>query len=306
MKLSVIVPVYQVEKSLRCCVESILDQSFSDYELLLVDDGSTDGSSALCDELAAGDARIKVMHKQNGGLSSARNAGLDIAQGDYVAFVDSDDYLVEETFQPLMDILDDDIDTDILEFPVKQKVGTPQEHLLTFYDAEWDDTMKYWLDCEAYNHTYAWNKIYRRSLWNGVRFPEGKNFEDVWTLPLLLSKHPMVRTTNVGQYNYVFNAEGITAQNRPDDLKSLLDGMLAAAKILGVDWNDDKAAGWYFSVLNIQLDVNRLTGEEPLLPSRSLPRSLGRNWKDRLKIDILNKYGLNRLCKMHRRMKKVF
>lgn len=306
MKLSVIVPVYQVEKSLRKCVESILGQSFADFELLLVDDGSTDGSGAICDEMASDGHRIVTIHKPNGGLSSARNAGLDHARGDYVAFVDSDDFLSPDTLQPLMDILDDDIDTDILEFPVMQKVGTPHEHLLTFYDAEWDDITKYWLDCEAYSHTYAWNKIYRRSLWNDVRFPVGKNFEDVWTLPLLLRKHPMVRTTNEGQYNYVFNADGITAQNRPDDLKSLLEGELAAAQTLGIDWNDERADRWYMAVLNIQLDVNRLTGEEPLLPSRNLPRSMGQNWKERLKIDILNKYGIDGLCKMHRRMKRVF
>ena len=93
MKLSVIVPVYQVEATLDRCVASIVGQTFSDLEVILVDDGSSDRSPQLCDEWAAKDSRVRVIHKTNGGLSDARNAGLDVATGDFVTFVDSDDYL---------------------------------------------------------------------------------------------------------------------------------------------------------------------------------------------------------------------
>lgn len=92
-KVSVIVPVYNARKYLQCCVDSVLAQTFCDFELLLVDDGSRDGSDAICDAIASGDPRIRVLHKKNGGVSSARNAGLDTAKGEYVLFLDSDDYL---------------------------------------------------------------------------------------------------------------------------------------------------------------------------------------------------------------------
>ena len=90
-KITVIVPVYNTEKYLRRCVDSILAQTFTDFELLLVNDGSTDGSGAICDEYAQKDSRVRVFHKENGGVSSARNIGIDNAQGDWITFIDSDD-----------------------------------------------------------------------------------------------------------------------------------------------------------------------------------------------------------------------
>ena len=102
MKLSVIVPVYQVEATLDRCVASIVGQTFSDLEVILVDDGSSDRSPQLCDEWAAKDSRVRVIHKTNGGLSDARNAGLDVATGDFVTFVDSDDYLESDNYQHVL------------------------------------------------------------------------------------------------------------------------------------------------------------------------------------------------------------
>ncbi|MBQ4613065.1 MAG: glycosyltransferase [Clostridia bacterium] len=98
MRFSVILPVYNVEKYLQLCVDSVLAQTFNDYELILVDDGSTDGSPQLCDKLAEQDARIRVIHKPNGGLSDARNAGTADAKGDYIIYIDSDDFVLSNTF----------------------------------------------------------------------------------------------------------------------------------------------------------------------------------------------------------------
>ena len=96
-KISVIVPVYNTEKYLHRCIDSILDQTFTDFELLLIDDGSTDSSGTICDEYAAKDSRVRVFHKENGGVSSARNMGLDNAYGEWITFVDSDDYLIDQS-----------------------------------------------------------------------------------------------------------------------------------------------------------------------------------------------------------------
>ena len=98
MKFSIILPIYNVEAYLRDCVDSILQQTFTDYELILVDDGSKDGSPAICDEYAKKDNRIKVVHQQNAGQSAARNKGLSIAAGDYVVFIDSDDFVTSKDF----------------------------------------------------------------------------------------------------------------------------------------------------------------------------------------------------------------
>ena len=116
--LSVIIPVYNVEKYLRKCVDSILLQDFANMEVILVDDGSPDNSGAICDEYAEKDARVKVIHKENGGVSSARNTGLDVAQGKYIAFVDSDDYLLPNSFQPNVEYMENHPDIDLLQFPI--------------------------------------------------------------------------------------------------------------------------------------------------------------------------------------------
>ena len=102
MKLSIIIPVYRTQDTLERCLESILQQSFTDYEMILVDDGSDDGSPQLCDEYARKDARIRVIHKENGGLSDARNAGIRKARGEYITFVDSDDTMVDNTLENLI------------------------------------------------------------------------------------------------------------------------------------------------------------------------------------------------------------
>ena len=106
MKVSVIVPVYNTEKYLNKCIDSILAQTFTDFELLLIDDGSTDNSGFICDEYAEKDKRVKVFHKENGGVSRARNLGIDNAQGEYLSFIDSDDYIRPEMYSELVAIAD--------------------------------------------------------------------------------------------------------------------------------------------------------------------------------------------------------
>ena len=106
MKLSIIIPVYRVENTLDRCIKSIMLQGYGDYELILVDDGSPDRCPQLCDEWAVRDRRITVIHKANGGLSDARNAGIEQAQGEYITFVDSDDFIGPDTYQPLMQQLE--------------------------------------------------------------------------------------------------------------------------------------------------------------------------------------------------------
>ena len=169
MKLSVIIPVYKVEATLDRCVESVLRQHVNDMEVILVDDGSPDNCPEMCDDWAKKDAHIRVIHKKKGGLSDARNAALDIATGDYITF-DSDDWISPGTYEPLLEMMGDN---DLLEYAVSGR--------LQLKDARYENTNEYWLQTQVYTHCFAWNKIFRRHLFDGVRFPKGRIFEDVYT-----------------------------------------------------------------------------------------------------------------------------
>lgn len=285
MKLSVIIPVFNSRATLHRCVESVLRQDVTDMEVLLVDDGSNDGSSEACDELAKEASCLKVIHKENGGLSSARNAGIAAASGEYITFVDSDDTLVPLTYASLLAILCEHEDYDMLEYPAMIHYGDEQnQHQLCLKACEYSDMRQYWLQEKTYRHAYAWNKIYRRQLFDDVKFPEGRNFEDIATLPLLLEKCHKVATCNVGCYCYWRNEHGITATATATDYMNLLE---SNNKVL-LRWHDK---AYYAQVVNIALDVYDRTGivpEVPNLPYAGTP-----------KLFLKRLIGLKGLCKLH-------
>ena len=153
MKLSVVIPVFRVENTLRRCVESVLTQSYTDLQVILVDDGSPDSCPILCDRLAASDARIQVIHQENRGLSDARNSGIQMADGEYITFIDSDDYLSPDTYKPLMETLLRNPVIDMIEYPVVEHEGKGTEtKLLTFTPEVFTDMHRYWLEAKAYTH----------------------------------------------------------------------------------------------------------------------------------------------------------
>lgn len=280
MKLTVVIPVYRVEATLDRCVESVLIQDIDDMEVILVDDGSPDSCPKMCDEWAEKDSRISVIHKENGGLSEARNAALDIAKGDYVTFVDSDDWLDEGTYKAILNLMDDN---DIVEYPVA--------HRLSQADRSYDNMDDYWLTEQAYTHTFAWNKIYRRSLFDDVRYPKGKVFEDVYTLPLLLRKTKRISTTSQGCYHYEWNPSGITATADGKKLAMLLDAHLTSGMPI-----DDR---YYMYLVNIQMDVWEQTGRPIILPTRQVNTS-SLNGKLKIKSILLNILGISTLCRINK------
>ncbi len=180
--ISVIVPVYNVAAFLPRCVDSILAQSYKNLEVILVDDGATDESGALCDAYAAKDPRITVVHKENGGLSSARNAGLDIARGEYIAFVDSDDWIEEEMYGHMLTLAKKH-DAKLVcagRYDVSEKTGEktlglcPKEEACVSAE-ELVGKIFRWDGCDS----SACDKLYHRSLLESFRYPEGKVCEDV-------------------------------------------------------------------------------------------------------------------------------
>lgn len=278
VKLSVVIPVYRVEATLHRCVESVLNQRVADMEVILVDDGSPDRCPQLCDEWARCDPRIRTVHQPNGGLSDARNTGISMATGEVITFVDSDDYLSPDTYAPLLEKMGD---LDLLEYAIADRL-TPEDHVYT-------TAADYWLQTRAYTHTYAWNKLYRRTLFREARYPKGKVFEDVYLLPQLLRQAHKIGTTHLGCYHYCWNPEGITATADGEALTQLLEAHLSGGMPV-----DDR---YYMYLVNIQMDVWERTGAPPILPKRKLDAS-SLEGKLRLKAIALNTVGINILCKI--------
>lgn len=207
--ISVIVPIFNVEKYLNRCVESILKQSYTDFELILVDDGSPDKCPAICDEYALQDKRIKVIHKQNGGLSSARNAGLEIAKGDYIAFVDSDDFIHPDYLRLLYQALKETgADISICDYKTIKDYKIIEEQNENIDKLEIYDNYSIFL-LRSLDIFVSWNKLYKKSLFKSIRFQEGKINEDigVYYRLLYLSKKTVAIYNKL--YYYFYNESGI-------------------------------------------------------------------------------------------------
>lgn len=203
--LSIIVPVYNVKTYIDRCIKSILTQSYRDFELILIDDGSTDGSSLLCDEWALRDKRIVVLHKVNEGVSAARNSGLDVAKGDYITFVDSDDFIASGTYSENMDYLLNHQDVDILQYPYCHYIDEnaimnyhrPPSTLLVGKE----QIFKNWWSGSPLEYV-SWNKIYKRDIWNDIRFNVGHTSEDTWLVADFVKKASSLYISDKGLYYY--------------------------------------------------------------------------------------------------------
>ena len=211
--LSIIVPVYNTEKYLRNCLDSVLNQTFSDWELVLVDDGSTDSSGNICDQYAKADNRIKVIHRPNGGLSAARNTGMDNAQGKYITFLDSDDDVTSDTYEKNMMLLLDDNKLEIVQFPVFEGYGESGGILVKFPPEILSSNREIQISfLEHLNHFNAavWNKIYRSDVLQKQRFVEGRLHEDYIFVDQLVKHLNKVQISNLGCYHYYHRPQSIT------------------------------------------------------------------------------------------------
>ncbi len=215
MLLSIIIPVYNIEKYLNRCIESIFHQSFTDYEIILVDDGSKDGSSKICDDYSNQDKRVRVIHKTNGGVSSARNLGVKEARGQYVMFIDGDDELCDETLSENMKYLLDERDIEIIEFPGYYHFGNNK---IEFLIKEKNSIslkgnkkiINHWLKKPSFE---CWRKIYKRSLLNNILFDEKITVgEDLLFLIHVMSICKYYFVSEKGCYLYNYNES--SAMNR--------------------------------------------------------------------------------------------
>lgn len=177
--ISIIIPVYNVEKYLSKCLDSIISQTYKQLEIIIIDDGSTDNSGIICDEYALMDNRIIVIHQPNGGLSAARNSGLNIAKGEFVMFVDSDDF-VESAFceKPLNIALRENVDIVTFGYFQISKKSTKVNRTNNPRIVQASEAIKLSITLDDVIHGYVWNKFYRRNLFDEIRFPVGRTFED--------------------------------------------------------------------------------------------------------------------------------
>lgn len=224
MTLSIIVPVYNVEKHLERCIKSIIAQGLTDYELILVDDGSTDHSGALCDELQREHGCISVIHRANGGLSAARNTGIVAAKGRYITFVDSDDELCQHTLKENLEYLTCHPEIDMLEYPVEVHADSPQAYRLSFpNETQATDIFADWIRREGYAHCYAWNKIYRTEVWSGTCFPVDAYYEDTAVMPDIVRRCRSIHYSSHGCYRYIKHPGSITTSYRYDKQRQLFE-----------------------------------------------------------------------------------
>lgn len=210
--ISIIVPVYNVEAYLAKCVDSILAQTYTNLEIILVNDGSSDGCGRICDEYAKQDKRIKVIHKQNGGLSDARNVAIDVATGEFITFIDSDDYVTDDYIMTLYSLIE--------KYECKVSIALYN----TFVEGSKPKVVNrvYREDCQTnikaieemfYQEKYdtaSWAKLYHSSLFaTGIRYPKGIVYEDLATTYLLIFQSDMVAFCNRRIYNYLLRRDSI-------------------------------------------------------------------------------------------------
>jgi glycosyltransferase involved in cell wall biosynthesis len=206
--ISVIVPVYNVEPYLRKCLDSIINQTYKNLEIILVDDGSPDNCGQICDEYAKKDDRIKVIHKENGGISSVRNAGLDVANGEYISFVDSDDYIAENMYDGLINIAEKeraDIVTCAHYIVSSEGTKTLQANNIDNFTI---DEIRYLVLMDKYP-SCVWGKLYKAGLFKNLRFCIGIYSEDIFIMPTLFFNAKKATSTKKPYYYYNTNQGSI-------------------------------------------------------------------------------------------------
>ncbi len=213
--ISVIVPVYKVESYLDRCVQSIVDQTYTNLEIILVDDGSPDNCGAMCDAWAEKDSRIRVIHKENGGLSDARNAGMAIATGTYMGFVDSDDYISENMYQLLYNrMLADRSDIAACGVEMVFEDGTPSRSLTRSGQCvlNREEAIKASI-CESWLKQPVWYKLYKTELIRNIPFPVGKYHEDVFWSYQAVAKAQKVSVFDIPCYFYTQRSGSIMSES---------------------------------------------------------------------------------------------
>lgn len=238
-EISVLVAVYNAEIHIRACIESILAQTYNDFEVVIVNDGSTDRSGAICDAILSKHTRIRVVHKENGGLSTARNAGLDVATGTYIVFVDADDTLPCDALKSMVDAIQEgDADIRVFGFCTVHEAKSVMSSLRPESRLDYLEALRRLLTYRM--PVTSWGKLYRREFFEGVRFnPEARTGQDLlFNLDCISHKKLSVSICNVPVYNYILRRNSVSFKNdfrlRYGTLNKLIGDSLAREGLLDV------------------------------------------------------------------------
>lgn len=282
VKFSIVVPVYNVEKYLCKCIDSILKQTYKNFELILVDDGSLDDSSKICDDYAKKDTRISVYHKKNGGLSDARNYGIKLCHGDYLILIDGDDYVESDYLEKVNKVLMKDREIDVLKFKlnlvdddgniIRKENGLNYDGLTNFNEL---------IKLEFFEP--AWSYVYNLVFWNGNNFTymKGKIHEDFGLTPEIIMKANKIYYMNSYCYNYVQRAGSIMSSNSDEKLiKKAYDMLEQYDRLIAIKYNKDES--FYKSFLS-----NSIINKVKTLPNKNERKKFKNELKKRNVIDNL-------------------
>ncbi len=252
--VSVIVAVYNIEGYLPRCVDSILAQTYRNLEIILVDDGSQDGSGSICDAYAKKDGRVMVIHKENGGLSDARNAGLDKASGDYIGFVDGDDWIEADMYRAMYEACERE-HAQIAACRYKQitKSGVIDASGGNSVSLSKTDALEVYIcgDDRYLIYNSVWSKLFSRDLIDGMRFPTGKNSEDIMFTTKAFCKMERLAYLDEAYYNYVLDREGSIMNERAGERRihdeiPFWREQIAYIRKAGMEELSDKAAYHFY------------------------------------------------------------
>lgn len=266
--ISIIIPVYNVEQYVTKCVESVINQTYKNIQIILIDDGSTDNSGKICDDFKLKDNRIEVIHKKNGGLSDARNAGLKIVKGDYIGFVDSDDYIAADMYETMLSlIIENNSDISIVSFLQYENGSfTQMEYTNELIKVNSLDGIKYILmDKKIPN--YSWNKLFKKKIFDNITFPTGRKFEDIATTYKLFENADNIVFKDTPKYYYIRRNDSITKTKNYDNYKDYVDILMERYRYLENEYgskiqpyNDYGLINnmlWYYTVLS-SFDIKEL------------------------------------------------
>ena len=280
-KISVIVPIYNVEKYLDKCVDSIVNQTYRNLEIILVDDGALDGSPKICDDWAKKDSRIKVIHKKNGGLSSARNAGIDAAQGNYLSFIDSDDWIDEDFIEVLYNaIIKDKSDLAICGF--KKIEEDTCKVIYNEPSCDKDQYVENGLDLlfkqKNVSYVIACNKLYKKEIFADLRYMPGKIHDDEFVIyDVYTHAKGGVSLVNRCMYNYLQRGNSIISITNNEKIFDIIDAFkLRLSKI-------DKNSIYYSSAVRQYLDAF-LPVYFKVRKNRDLRTKIFKNYKSEIKV----------------------
>ena len=209
--ISVVIAAYNIADYIERGVNSVRSQTYQNLEIIVVDDGSTDGTGELCDNLARKDARVHVIHKENGGPAQARNAGIARAKGSYIGFVDGDDWIYPDMYENMLGAMrEQEADIAVCRYRQVHKTHTEDESVDRAVVFEGQEALQYYVqETKEYAiQNAAWNKLYRRQLLTGITFPEGKWYEDIMFATLALAHVRRCVYLDTAYYNYIIDREG--------------------------------------------------------------------------------------------------